>query len=41
MKEKYGLAPSEHIVDLLYEALMFEKGAKELEKSIKKKKKIK
>lgn len=41
MKEKYGLAPSEHIVDLLYEALMFEKGAKELEKSNKKKKKIK
>lgn len=32
MIEKYNLVPSNHLVDLLYEALMFEKDVKRLEK---------
>ena len=31
--EKYNLVPTNHLVDLLYEALMFEKDTKKLEKS--------
>ena len=41
MIEKYNLVPSNHLVDLLYEALMFEQSTKLLTKPKNKKKIIK